>query len=124
MKKLSVLFAILFFVSFALTVSAQEKGSKLIQSGSWSASKGQSGYTLDSNSGDRSVTVEINFEKPFDTKPKVFLSVSQMDADKNFNHRYSVEVLSVSRDGFTIKIRTWADSKITGISGYWLAYNE
>jgi len=52
------------------------------------------------------------------------LSVTQLDADKGVNTRYNVEVLSVSRDGFTVKIRTWADSKIFGISGYWLAYTE
>jgi hypothetical protein len=52
------------------------------------------------------------------------LSVTQIDADKGFNNRYNVEVLSVSRDGFTVKIRTWADSKVYSISGYWLAYTE
>ena len=70
------------------------------------------------------MTVEVNFTKPFEVKPKVILSVTQIDGDKAFNQRYNVEVLSVSRDGFTVKIRTWADSKIYGISGYWLAYSE
>ncbi len=61
---------------------------------------------------------------PYDVKPKVMLSVTQLDADKAFNSRYNVEVLSVSRDGFTVKIRTWSDSKVYSISGYWLAYVE
>ena len=52
------------------------------------------------------------------------VSVTQLDADKAFNSRYNVEVISVSRDGFTVKIRTWADSKVYSISGYWLAYVE
>jgi len=49
------------------------------------------------------------------------LSVTQIDADKGFNDRYNVEVFSVSRDGYTVKIRTWADSKVYSISGYWLS---
>jgi hypothetical protein len=52
------------------------------------------------------------------------LSITQLDADKTANSRYNVEVISVSRDGFTVKIRTWADSKIFSISGYWLAFVE
>ena len=118
MKVLSILTSIIFFVAFTSITSAQ------IQSGSWSTNVGSPGYNLDSNTGDRSMTIEVNFAKPFDVKPKVMLSVTQMDGDKAFNQRYNVEVLSVSRDGFTIKIRTWADSKLYSISGYWLAYVE
>lgn len=118
MKQLSVLAAFVFFAAFTSIATAQ------IQSGSWATQAGEASYNLNSNTGDRAVTIEVNFDKPFDVKPKVILSVTQLDADKAFNPRYNVEVLSVSRDGFTIKVRTWADSKIFGISGYWLAYTE
>lgn len=118
MKKLSVLAVFLFFVAFSGLVVAQT------QSGQWSTKAGDSGYNLDTNTGERSMTIEVDFKNPFDVKPKVMLSVTQIDADKSFNSRYNVEVLSVSRDGFTVKIRTWADSKVYSISGYWLAYVE
>jgi hypothetical protein len=118
MKKLTVLAAIVFLVAFGSIASAQ------IQSGSWSSSTADPSFNLNTNTGDRSMTIEVNYDKPFDVKPKVILSVTNFDGDKAFNLRYSVEVLSVSRDGFTIKIKTWADSKIFGISGYWLAYTE
>jgi len=118
MKNLSILAAVLFFVAFTAMVSAQT------QSGQWFSKAGDLAYNLDSNTGERSTTIEINFVKPYDVKPKVMVSVTQLDADKAFNSRYSVEVLSVSRDGFTVKIKTWADSKIFSISGYWLAYTE
>ena len=118
MKRLSILAALVFFVAFTSFTSAQ------IQSGSWSTSVGDPNYNLNTNSGDRSMTIEVAYDKPFDVKPKVMLSVTQLDGDKASNQRYNVEVLSVSRDGFTIKIRTWADSKIYSISGYWLAYTE
>ena len=118
MKKLSVLAALLFFVAFTAMVSAQT------QSGQWFAKAGDAAYNLDTNTGERSTTIEINYAKPYDVKPKVIVSVTQLDADKEFNSRYNVEVLSVSRDGFTVKIKTWADSKIYSISGYWLSYTE
>jgi H-type lectin domain len=118
MKKLSVLAAVLFFVAFSALASAQT------QSGQWSTKAGDAGYNLDTNTGERAMTIEVNFKTPYEVKPKVMLSVTQIDADKGSNSRYNVEVISVSRDGFTVKIRTWADSKVYSISGFWLAYVE
>lgn len=118
MKHLTILFVGLLFIAFTSLTSAQ------IQSGTWSSKVGDVGYNLDTNTGERAMTVEVNFTKPFEVKPKVILSVTQLDSDKGFNTRYNVEVLSISRDGFTVKIRTWADTKIFTISGYWLAYTE
>ena len=106
MKKLMILSAVFFFVAFTSLVSAQT------QSGTWSTKAGDSGYNLDTNTGERAMTIEV------------MLSVTQIDGDKTFNQRFNVEVLSVSRDGFTVKIRTWADSKIYSISGYWLSYTN
>lgn len=118
MRKLTIFAVVLFFVAFSAIISAQT------QSGQWSTKAGDAGFTLDTNSGERTMTIEVNYKNPYDVKPKVMLSVTQIDADKGFNNRYNVEVLSVSRDGFTIKIRTWADSKVYSISGYWLSYTE
>lgn len=118
MKKLTALAVVLFFVAFTAMISAQT------QSGQWFSKAGDPSYNLDTNTGERSTTIEIDYPKPYDVKPKVIVSVTQLDADKTFNSRYNVEVLSVSRDGFTVKIKTWADSKIFSISGYWLAYTE
>lgn len=115
MKKLIILSAII--LTFSITNSYAQ-----IQSGTWSAKEGQAGYNLHTNQGERAMTVSVKFSSSFKTKPNIILSVSQIDADKNANQRYNVEAISVSRDGFTVKIRTWADSKIFSISGYWLAY--
>ena len=95
-----------------------------IQSGGWSVSPSLSSYSLDSNNGERSMTIEIRFKDPFKQKPSVFLSVSQIDANRETNVRYNVEAISVSRDGFTLKIKTWADSKIFSISGSWIAHAQ
>lgn len=93
-----------------------------MQSGSWSVSPGLENYSLDSNDGERSMIIEIKFEESFKSKPGIFLSVSQIDASIKTNTRYNVEAISVSRDGFTIRVKTWADSKIYSISGNWVAF--
>jgi hypothetical protein len=95
-----------------------------IQSGVWSVSPSLSNYSLDSNNGERSMTIEIRFKDPYKQKPNIFVSVSQIDADKETNVRYNVEAISVSRDGFTLKVKTWSDSKLFSLSGYWLATVE
>jgi len=92
-----------------------------MQSSSWSVNQSLAGYSLDKNNGERTMTIDIDFETPFTEKPQIFLSVAQIDADKESNLRYNVEAISISRYGFTLKVRTWSDSKLFSISGYWVA---
>ena len=66
----------------------------------------------------------VKFDKSFTKKPQVILSVTQIDSDKEANTRYNVEAISISRDGFTLKVRTWADSRLFSISGYWIALTD
>lgn len=118
MKKLLLTLGLFLMVSAVAFSQAQ------VLSGTWGASKTTEGYTLAENSGDRSVTISVNFLEPFENKPDVILGVTLLDATSDKNVRYKVETLSVSRDAMTIKISTWADTKIFGISGYWLAHGE
>ncbi len=94
------------------------------QSGSYFFNNSTAGFTLDKNEGLRSVEVEVSFNKPFDVKPKVVLSITVLDAVKDTKMRYSVEAKSVSRDGFVIKVAVWGDTQLTGIGGNWLAHVE
>ncbi len=118
MKKLISVPLLIAVMGFAFSVFAQAQ----VQSGTWGADVNSVDYTLADNTGDRSITVSVEFPEPFEVKPNVIVSVSHLDATKDFNMRYDVSVLSVSRDAMTIKVRTWADTIIYGISGYWLAY--
>ncbi len=119
MKKILLISFLLIF-GLAFAASAQTK----VESGTWSASTTTPGYTLAENKGDRSVTLTVNFLDPFENKPDVTLAVTLLDATSDKNVRYKVEALSVSRDAMTIKISTWADTKILGIQGYWMAHGE
>ena len=120
MRKILFILTIALAVCMISTSFAQTK----VLSGYWSVSKNTQGYTLAENSGDRSVTITVNFLDPFENKPDVTLGVTLLDATSDKNVRYKVEALSVSRDAMTIKISTWADTKIYGISGYWMAHGE
>lgn len=110
----------LFIVLITTSLSAQTK----MQSGSWSVSPSLEDYSLDSNNGERSVSIEINFPESFKEKPEIFLSVSQIDVFNKTNTRFNVEAISISRDGFTLIVKTWSDSKIFSISGNWIAHSN
>lgn len=118
MKKLFALF----IVFSALTSVAFSQS--IVQSGTWTVNPSFAGYNMDKNAGERTMTVDIEFPKPFESKPTVVLTVTQIDTDKGFNSRYNVEAISISRDGFTLKVRTWADSKVYSLSGYWMAHAD
>lgn len=119
MKNISTLILILLIVLSPITIQAQK-----IQSSSWSVNQSLQAYSLNKNNGDRTMAVDIKFAKPFTKKPQVLLSVTQIDSDKETNTRYNVEAISISRDGFTLKVRTWADSRLFSISGYWTAFAD
>ena len=114
MKKLLLLIALVFV--FATVTSAQQ-----VLTGNYRFDKKLANYTLDKESGDRSVEMEVTFAKPFDVKPEVLVSVNYLDADKNLNLRFELKTLSVSRDGFTVQVKTWGDTKIYAIGGGWMA---
>ena len=105
--------AVLFMVN---VLSAQT-----VQSGTFSASESTPNYTLSSGSGDRSVLIEIKFDKPFANKPHVSFGVTTMDAAKDGNIRYEVSPEVVTPEGVKLTIKTWADSKIFRIGGSWIA---
>ena len=118
MKKLFFISSLLLVFGLTTLSFAQSQ----VESGKWGVSTSKTGYTLDGNAGDRSMTIDVSFDVPFDEKPDIILGVTMMDATTQTNIRYSVSPMSVSRDGFTIKVATWSDSKIYGISGYWIAH--
>jgi hypothetical protein len=117
MKKLSVVILFLFVLcAFGSMAYSQE-----MQIVSFNYSSSTEGYSLDKGSGDRTFTVEITFPKPFEVKPEVFLNLNTIDASNSSNLRVSMKAISISRDGFTIQIKTWGDSKINIVGGNYIA---
>lgn len=119
MKNIYIFILLISFLTIPFFLNAQT-----IQSSSWSINQSIEGFSLDKNNGERTMTVDVKFEKAFNKKPHIVLSVTQIDSDKDFNSRYNVEAISISRDGFTLRVRTWGDSRLFSISGYWIAIAE
>ncbi|MGD8777966.1 MAG: H-type lectin domain-containing protein [Ignavibacteria bacterium] len=93
-----------------------------ILSGKFDANQSTNGFILHKNEGDRVYTKYVQFEKGFETLPAVVVTVNKIEADKETNLRYEVKAEAVSRDGFTVKIKTWGNTKILNIGGDWVAF--
>jgi hypothetical protein len=116
MKLTHVLIALAVIAMLASALNAQT-----IQTGTFKASESTPGYTLAAGSGDRTTGIDVKFDKPFASKPQVILGVTTLDGAKESNLRYEAQADAVTRDGFTIKLKTWGDTKIFTIGGNWLA---
>jgi hypothetical protein len=116
MKLTHMIIALAAIVMLAGVINAQA-----IQSGTFKASEATPNYTLAAGSGDRMMGIDVKFDKPFASKPQVVLGVTAMDGAKEANIRYEVTTDAVTRDGFTIQLKTWGDTKIFMLSGSWLA---
>ena len=57
----------------------------------------------------------IEFDPPFTKVPEIHLSVLALDTDTNYNTRYVVKAIDVTKKGFTIKVSTWCDTYL-----YWI----
>ncbi len=107
-----------------LMVSAVAFSQSQVLSGVWGGNSETKYYTLHDNTGERKFTVEVNFLKPFENKPEVVCGITMIDVDKSTAVKYAVKPISVSRDGFTVEVKTWGDTKILSVSGFWVAHAE
>lgn len=120
MKHLSVVaLCCILFCAWGSVAHSQE-----IQVGTFNYTPANEGYALNDGSGERTVSVEVTFPKPFDVKPDVILNLNSIDANKDQNIRVSMKAVSISRDGFTVQVKTWADSKINSVGGTWIAISS
>lgn len=118
MKKiLGVLFLIILFCSTTISFAQTQ-----VESGKWGINVDTPNYTLSKNQGERSMIINVAFDVPFDVKPDIVLSVTLLDASDKTAIRYDVSAMSVSRDGFSIKVVTWSNTIINSISGSWIAH--
>ncbi|MBZ0179180.1 MAG: H-type lectin domain-containing protein [Melioribacteraceae bacterium] len=120
MKKVWLTGIVLLMLGLFLNAQAQPQ----VQSGGYFFDANTKHFTLDKNEGKRTVELEVNFKKPFESKPNVVLSITVLDAVKDTKMRYSVEAVAVSRDGFVVKASVWGDTQLTAIGGNWIAHTE
>lgn len=116
MKLKAFILSFLFFVLFSVSNFGQ------FAAGTYYVDSSMPGYNLHRGSGDRTFDFEVYFNKPFDEKPIVYLTVMLVDEVDNSKMRYSVLPKSISRDGMTIQAKVWSETHINAFGGQWFAY--
>lgn len=82
---------------------------------------GTSGWNLHLGNGVRNFDRLITFQTPLTGSPLVQVNLGVLDADAQPNLRVDVSAINVSNIGFTLRIRTWADTKLYAVRANWLA---
>lgn len=63
----------------------------------------------------------VYFQQPYQTPPAVVIGTTMFDLPGNENVRLTIELESVTKEGFAIIARTWATSIIYSTGVYWMA---
>ncbi|MFQ6549267.1 H-type lectin domain-containing protein [Aestuariibius sp. 2305UL40-4] len=71
--------------------------------------------------GPRSVQSEVAFSQPFREPPVVQANLSMWDIAGGKNARIDLSAVNVTRDGFTLLLKTWEDTKIARVRAGWIA---
>ncbi len=64
----------------------------------------------------------INFPAPFNSKPKVFLSLVKIDFHSGKDHRLNLEVKDIEKDKFVFDFSVWCDTEISTAKAQWVAF--
>ncbi|MBN2571340.1 MAG: OmpA family protein [Ignavibacteriales bacterium] len=114
--KVKVFSSVLFI---SLLLSSVSIGQVLV--GNYYVDSNTPGYTLHQGDGDRIFDYEVVFDKPFDEAPTVYVTVMLIDELDNSKMRYQVVPKSITRDGFIVEVKVWADTRINAFGGQWVA---
>jgi|GEM_PF-1529069 len=117
MKPRSML-ALIALVLFAGVAFAQS-----IETGEFTASPNQEGFSLNTGKGDRVYIETVAFDKGFTAPPKVHVFLSGVDAkgDETGTVRVHVSASKVTKTGFTLRVKTWGESFVGSAWGTWMA---
>jgi hypothetical protein len=109
------------FSLFLLSGTAQ---SQVIDFGKFNINQYDEKWTLHEGSGERIYYLKVKFTEDFSLEPEIIISVNMIDAVKEENLRYSIEPDVVTTEGCILEIKTWAESKVNGIAGSWIAIQK
>jgi hypothetical protein len=86
------------------------------------ADASMSNWTLLNGTGDRYYDVPIQFQVALGTAPTIIhVNLATVDADNGFNLRVDVQAVSLTPSGFTLRMHTWANTKLYRVSATWIA---
>jgi len=104
-----------------------------IKSGAWGA-----GWTDNSNppwnlgnpeaavtmNATRTFSYDIRFPEAFSSTPKVFVTVSGLDASNKSNLRWQAQPTDITPAGFRLQLMAISDTQIYYLEGRWLAFQQ
>ena len=98
-----------------------------IQTGKYEVEFPWKDHFMCKDSGFRTVTQHINFEKIYESTPHVMVSISSLDAGSNDKLdktiRVKINAKNINPSGFDIEINTWVCSTIYGIKVSWISFS-
>lgn len=78
-------------------------------------------WHLNTGAEDRSSSYFISFPEEFYKVPSVMVVLKEL-ASSGDTVRITVNVLDITKEGFTVEFSTWGDSQVWGAGISWLAY--
>jgi hypothetical protein len=69
----------------------------------------------------RQQSVDVDFSSQYRWAPKVYVSFSELDIERDTNVRVTTNVDSVSTTGFRVSCVTWADSIVFSVKLHWIS---
>lgn len=83
-----------------------------------------SGGDMWTGDGSRERRRYVQFSEPFLSEPTVQVSLSLWDMDQRANVRADIGAENVTRSGFDLVFRTWADTRVARVRMSWTAIGE
>ncbi|WP_420326503.1 H-type lectin domain-containing protein [Mameliella sp.] len=74
--------------------------------------------------GNRERRKSVRFSEPFRMPPTVQVGMSLWDMDQRANIRADITAEKVTKTGFDLVFRTWADTRVARVRMNWLAIGE
>ena len=80
-------------------------------------------HHMNNKKGRRTVVQHINFEKKYETKPNVMVSISSLDAGGD-TIRIRVYAKNINTSGFDVEIQTWHNSTLFEVKVSWISFSK
>ena len=84
----------------------------------------EDGGEMWTGSGSRERRHRVTFDQPFKSEPSVHVTLSMWDMDSATNARADLTAERVTRHGFDVVFRTWADTRVARARVRWMAIGE
>jgi len=93
-----------------------------LHQGEHSFKKTDAGYTMLQGEGDRFMKFKVNIPRRYQDNPSVLVALSQLDIEREKDHRCCACAENVSAGSFDIKVNTWKDTRVWSATARWLSH--